>query len=302
MERVEEERNENKNENENDNGDANSNTNENQDKSLEYKQEVEEEEEQEQIGLGDTIMIEGGRLDRTRGRIYFMDDDLIRILPDGVSDSLKDIPLLEDNPDPELGIEGIVLIKKAASASFVHLLDIRPDQIVTTFTSVGEPGPKFTVVSVDEEKDAVLLKDETEATLQPIEPYVGIRRDMNFAVMRVNEAPKVTIVAEAETELPEKPTEQEALFEFLDEEIEVPQIVDVSEIPTHLRNYPDAQQKTDMLQDLLKALDPSSQKNPRKIREIRVLTEVLFHLRNTLVDASRRREKRTQRNKFQDTL
>ena len=285
MERVEEERNKNENDNENENDNVNGNANENQDKSLEYKQEVkEEEEEQEQIGLGDTIMIEGGRLDRTRGRIYFMDDNLIRILPDGVSDSLKDIPLLEDNPDPELGIEGIVLIKKAASASFVHLLDIRPDQIVTTFTSVGEPGPKFTVVSVDEEKDAVLLKDETEATLQPIEPYVGIRRDMNFAVMRVNEAPKVTIVAEAETELPEKPTEQEALFEFLDEEIEVPQIVDVSEIPTHLRNYPDAQQKTDMLQDLLKALDPSSQKNPRKIREIRVLTEVLFHLRNTLVD------------------
>ena len=232
MERVEEERNENKNDNENDNDygngndngnvSANVNVNENQDKSLEYKEEVkeeEEEQEQEQIGLGDTIMIEGGRLDRTRGRIYFMDDNLIRILPDGVSDSLKDIPLVEDNPDPELGIEGIVLIKKAASASFVHLLDIRPDQIVTTFTSVGEPGPKFTVVSVDEEKDAVLLKDETEATLQPIEPYVGIRRDMNFAVMRVNEAPKVTIVAEAETELPEKPTEQEVLFEFLDEEI-----------------------------------------------------------------------------------
>ena len=117
MERVEEERNENENDNENINGDANSNANENQDKSLEFK---EEEEEQEQIGLGDTIMIEGGRLDRTRGRIYFMDDNLIRILPDGVSDSLKDIPLLEDNPDPELGIEGIVLIKKAASASFVH--------------------------------------------------------------------------------------------------------------------------------------------------------------------------------------
>jgi hypothetical protein len=245
----------------------------------------EEETEDEGIELGDTIMIEGGRLDRTRGRIYFMDDNLIRILPDGVSDSLKDIPLIEENPDPELGIEGIVVLKKAPKHSFVHLLDIRPEQIVTTFTNTGEPGPKFTVVSVDEEKDAVLLVDETEATVEPIDPFIGIKRDMGFAVMRVNEAPKPLNVATNVVAEPEK--EQEPLFEFLDEEIEVPQVVEITEIPTFLRNYPDSQQKTDMLQDLLKALDPSSQKNPRRVREARILTEVLFHLRNTLVEYTR---------------
>ena len=270
------------------NNEHNENENVNVNANLQEEEEKEKEEEVEGIELGDTISIVGGRLDRTRGRIYFMNDDLIRILPDGVSDSLKDIRLIEDNPDPELGIEEIILIKKRANPSFVHLIDIRPDQIVTTFTSTGEPGPKFTVVSVDEEKDAVLLKDETEGILEPIEPFIGIRLDMPFAVMRVNEAPKlVPQTTETETETEAGKTEQEGLFEFLDEEIEVPQIVEVTEIPTFLRNYPDAQQKTDMLQDLLKALDPSSQKNPRKIRELRILTEVLFHLRNTLVDYTR---------------
>jgi hypothetical protein len=257
------------------------NTNTNQEK--EQEDVVEEE---EGIELGDTIMIEGGRLDRTRGRIYFMDDNLIRILPDGVSDSLKDIPLIDENPDPELGIEGIVILRKAPTHSFVHLLDIRPEQIVTTFTATGEPGPKFTVVSVDEEKDAILLIDETEATVEPIDPFVGIKRDMGFAVMRVNEPPKPVNVAVSEEPVEEQ-KEQEPLFEFLDEEIEVPQVVEITEIPTFLRNYPDAQQKTDMLQDLLKALDPSSQKNPRRVREARILTEVLFHLRNSLVEYTR---------------
>jgi hypothetical protein len=259
------------------------NANINQEQEKEQEDVVEEE---EGIELGDTIMIEGGRLDRTRGRIYFMDDNLIRILPDGVSDSLKDIPLIDENPDPELGIEGIVILRKAPTHSFVHLLDIRPEQIVTTFTATGEPGPKFTVVSVDEEKDAILLMDETEATVEPIDPFVGIKRDMGFAVMRVNEPPKPVNVAVSEEPVEEQ-KEQEPLFEFLDEEIEVPQVVEITEIPTFLRNYPDAQQKTDMLQDLLKALDPSSQKNPRRVREARILTEVLFHLRNSLVEYTR---------------
>jgi hypothetical protein len=246
-------------------------------------------EEEEGIELGDTIMIEGGRLDRTRGRIYYMDDSLIRILPDGVSDSLKDIPLIDENPDPELGIEGIVILRKAPRHSFVHLMDIRPEQIVTTFSATGEPGPKFTVVSVDEEKDAVLLVDETDATVEPIDPFIGIKRDMGFAVMRVNEPSKpVNIVANAANSAEAEPEqEQEPLFEFLDEEIEVPQVVEITEIPTFLRNYPDAQQKTDMLQDLLKSLDPASQKNPRKVRDARILTEVLFHLRNSLVNYTR---------------
>lgn len=253
---------------------------------------LQEEDEGEGIELGDTIMIEGGRLDRTRGRIYFMDDSLIRILPDGVSDSLKDIPLVDDNPDPELGIEGIVLIRKFPQHSFVHLLDIRPGQIVTTFSTIGEPGPKFTVVSVDETKDSVVLMDESEATLEPIEPFIGIKREMNFAVMRVNEPPKKQVNVAIEDVVDsivdtDATKDEEPLFEFLDEEIEVPQVVEITEIPTFLRNYPDAQQKTDMLQDLLKALDPSSQKNPRKIRDARILTEVLFHLRNSLVDYTR---------------
>ena len=41
-----------------------------------------DEDEQAGFDLGDSIYIEGGRLDSTRGRIYYMDDDLIRILPD----------------------------------------------------------------------------------------------------------------------------------------------------------------------------------------------------------------------------
>ena len=67
-------------------------------------------EESPEFELGDRVYIEGGRLNDTRGRIYYMDDDLIRILPEGAPDRLVDIPLVDGDFADDLGIENFFLL------------------------------------------------------------------------------------------------------------------------------------------------------------------------------------------------
>ena len=127
-------------------------------------------EEAPEFELGDNVHITGGRLDGTRGRIYYMDEDLIRILPDGVSDRLVDINIVEDDEggrdlDPKLKIEHLYLVSKRAAPAFVAQIDARVGQLVDTFSQNGDFGIQYTVKSIDEGSDTIVLQDETEGDL-----------------------------------------------------------------------------------------------------------------------------------------
>ena len=66
---------------------------------------MEESKENEDIlQLGDTLIILGGTLTGTRGKVYFVNDELIRIMPMGVSNRLIDIPIVDGDFDPSLDI------------------------------------------------------------------------------------------------------------------------------------------------------------------------------------------------------
>lgn len=238
--------------------------------------------------LGDRVLVLGGRYDSTRGRIYYIDEERIRILPDGVSDRLIEILLLPDEEgnvdlDPSLGIEKFLLLSKRSSPAFVAQINAHVGDLADTFSIGGEMGLTYTIQSVNEQEDSLVLIDETGGELRDIVlPFTGISLDAPFAVLRPRQPPlPVTEGADAAEVAEAAAAEaQENSDEFeLIEEIET-EMKGLQEIPSTRRYYPDAVQREELFKDMLQALDLPSQKNPKNQKAIRKIVELCMLLRN----------------------
>jgi hypothetical protein len=257
-----------------------------------------DEEETLTYELGDRILLLGGRVDKLRGRIYYIDESLIRVLPDGVSDRLVDIPIVDGDLDPALGIDTLYSLEKRTQPAFVSQIDAHAEQTAETFDANGEPGPSYTIVAVDEAADKILLRDETGADLEVEFNFTGIPQDLPFAVLRPRqpreeppglneeeEAAAAAAIAEEEEE------EEEIIGEFTDIMMAAAPAaaagIEIREIPASQRFYPDIVQRSDMLQDFLLALDEAARKNPQNQKAVRALVEQCMMLRDNLVTYSR---------------
>ena len=228
--------------------------------------------------LGDSVYIGGGRLDGTRGRIYYMGDELIRILPVGASDRLVEIPIVEGDLDPDLGITNFYLTSKRAEPAFVSQIDAHTGQIAETFGVNGEPGIKYKIKEINEREDTITLEDETGGEKKIEFDFKGIPLDEGFAVLRPRQIPLAVNTGDG-------PEEEEDAFENVD--VEEPEEAGLVERPATERTYPDIVQRNEMFQDLLEMLDVSAQKNVRRQRDVRQLVEQLLLLRNEVVRYSK---------------
>ena len=241
------------------------------------------EEEELSFELGDRILIAGGRYDGLRGRIYYIDNEsLIRILPDGVSDRLIELPIYDGDFDPELNIEQPFLISKRVNPAFVAQIDAHIGQKAETFDLNGEPGTSYTIKSVNETTDTLLLEDSTGSELLVECNFIGIPLDQPFSVIRTRN------LVDAEPELTEEEEEEEEEFDdlfedILEDEIEKDNEFRIREIPSAERFYPDLVQRNDMLHDFILALDQAAQKSPEEQKKIRILIEQCITLRNAIV-------------------
>lgn len=177
------------------------------------------------IELGDTIVILGGSLNKTRGKLYEFTDDRFSILPIGATDRIIKIPLVDGAPDSELGITEIKILKKTPQPGFVHLVDLRAGQMVETFLEGPVQGPKFKVLSVNEDDDSAVFQDEAGAEIKVEFGYRGIPRELGYEVMRTLESPAEEQGQEeagkaegAAKRLGAEATEPKSLSEQLDEE------------------------------------------------------------------------------------
>jgi len=230
--------------------------------------------------LGDGVYIGGGQLDGTRGRIYYMDDERIRILPMGTSDRLVEIPIVDGDLDPALGITNFFQTAKRAEPAFVSQIDAHVDQIAETFGINGEPGIQYKIVEVNEEEDTITLQDETGGQKKIEFDFKGIPIDEGFAVLRPRQLPLPANNGEGAAPVPEENGD----FEDIDiEDVEPVEEEGLVERPATQRTYPDIVQRNEMFQDLLEMLDISAQKNQRRQRDIRQLVEQLLLLRNEVV-------------------
>ena len=236
-------------------------------------------EENPSLGLGDRIQIESKTLGRVVGRIYYLDEDLLRILPDGISNRLYDFPITAEGIDPEIGVTEI-LTEPTKIASFVEQNRLRVGARIDTFTSEGDSRNSYSVDAVDPEADSIIIVDESGDKQEVVFNYTGIPRDLPFEVIRV--APEGESVSEAPADAADAadaaaataPTEEEEEEDQILGEIEIPIFAEVSDIPAAQRIYPESVQKNDLFVDLLTLLDVPSQKNPTILRQIRAVVEI----------------------------
>ena len=230
--------------------------------------------------LGDRIYINGGRYDKSSGRIYYLDENLIRILPDGVSNSLIDLPIVDDDIDESLGIKTLFVLEKRRSDAFVVQRDYAVGQIAETFTANGEPvSDNLTIEAVSEIDDAIVLVNSLGETERINFNFTGIPTDLPYAVLR-SRTREEPVLQETETET-EVETTADDDFELFDAP---PILGDIKEIAITDRTYPDIVQRNDMMQEFVKMLDLNLQKNPLRLREIRKLVELCLLLRNSVVE------------------
>ena len=263
------------------------------------------EEEQIDFQLGDRVYIAAtGPIDGLRGRIYYLDESLLRILPDGTFHRVENIPIIDGDFDPALGITNAYVLKKRVSPAFVVQHDFQVGYLAETIKEDGSMGITYKIKSIDEGADSVVLEDPSGADKQIVFGFVGIQQDEEFIIIRVRQPPDSIAENNAKeapsAAAPLSPEEQGGL-ELLDS-LDIPEIMEIREISATQRFYPDIVQRNDMLQDLLSAMSIKQQKNPQKQSEIRKLVETMILLRNQFVNYSKSGEPTGHTNTFYSTL
>lgn len=245
------------------------------------------EEEEVSFELGDSILLVGGQINGLRGRIYYIDETIIRILPDGVSDRIVDIPIVDGDLDPALKIDHLFSVSKRTNPAFVAQINAEVGELAETFDKNGVPGPTYKITAIDEVNDSITLVDETNAEVKIDANFTGIPLDSSFAVLRPRQPVEEEV--EAGTELEEPDDFDDEFTDVLDAEIkgaaeEETGVEEIHEVPSSHRLYSDAVQRNDMLQEMVSFLDKASQKNPERHKQIRTIVEQCILLRNTIVE------------------
>ena len=146
-------------------------------------------EESPDLELGDLVLLVGGQLNKTIGKLYGFSSDRFTIQPRDVTDRVIHIPFIDGLPDPDLGLTEIKILKKAAVPGFIALVDMRAGQSVETFGTDSDPTGVFKVLSVDEDADSAVLEDSAGGTNEIVFGFSGIPRELPYEVIRTRESP-----------------------------------------------------------------------------------------------------------------
>ncbi len=240
------------------------------------------------------------------GVLYYLDaENLIRILPDGVSDKVYDFKIIDGDFDPELDItepperynKGQRL-DSGESLGFTDLMNFEVGKKVVTFKQDGTQGPELTVKAINSDQDSIKVEDSTGAERDIIFGRIGIPLSEEFVVMQkvfeegedIPLTPEQIAAEEAALQLALTQGAESALAlgEDVDEfeevgMLEMEDIVLIKEIGAAEVIYPELSQKSDLLADLVNILDGPSQQNPLLLKRIRTLVEMASSLKNSII-------------------
>ena len=253
------------------------------------------------IQLGDRVVINSKKYGQTAGMVYYRSLEMIRIKPDGVSNMLNSFKVEqvdgEEVYDENDGVSLAVIIEKRIYDSFVEQQDFRVGQTIDTFDHTGAPANSYTIKAVDKEKDMITISDleDPDVTSDILFDFIGIAPDEDFAMISIRhfvapspDAPteenKMVNSAERE-EQEEEAAEEEEVEEGIEliGFIEVTRAKVIREAASHEQRIPDNLQKIDALNDFMSGLDPMLQKDPRALRNVRILVETLFDLKQSTI-------------------
>jgi hypothetical protein len=246
-------------------------------------------EEEASFELGDIVYLSGrnGAWEIT-GRIYYIDESKIQILPADKAKNLETINIIDGDLDPDLEIENLYLITKRTNPAFVVQSNFQVNQLVDTIKEDGTLGPIFTITAIDAENDTATFKNEAGDFTTINFAFTGIPEEYSseFVIMRSREAPiPVVELVNVEREGAAEGEEEEKNDEPLEVlgEIEIPESREVVVVPKTEQIIEDHIQYSDMFQDLLNCLPSWKQQNPKYIAEVRLLVELMMSLRNDVV-------------------
>ena len=169
--------------------------------------------------IGDKITINSKKYGKVTGHIYYLNEnEMIRVMPLGLSSVLIDFPIINGEFDPDIGIltdeDGnldIARNKKGPRVGFVALRSFREGQTLEALTKTGEKVAEYTITEVTEENDRIKVKNNDTNDIQDIDfSFQGIPTDLPFSILRIakakelpkeeekEEAPKQEIVEESD--------------------------------------------------------------------------------------------------------
>lgn len=249
---------------------------------------AEEDSDEAEIQITDRLMIESKAYGKVVGRVYYTDDELIRVMPDGVSNLVYDFPIIDGEFDPDLGVNPDILFEKGPRTSFVDFLQFREGLIIDSYKKDGSFYKSYKILSVNVEEDSIFIEDkektEPEQKLE-FSPN-GIPRDLPFAVLRVapqlEETPvsnedEINESVESKTEEDEEDDEFETIGE-----LELPILQEASKITASEQIVPDISQLQEFMSDLYSMLDTPSQRNPLYLSRIKAIAEMANALKHSI--------------------
>ena len=251
------------------------------------------------IELGDRIRINGGKYDRTSGRVVYRTEAEIHVSPDGLTNQVLELDVNEEGFDPRFAIESVEILQKRKKVSLVEILDLRADQDLETFGSDGELVSKYRIVSVDPEADMIVVNNEVDGDVTIPFGFRGVPKDLPFRAIRGRQAIEKPPSLEG---IEEEVNEEEAIdeeeegedFHFLDEELMAPGlsvgeqegIERLIEIPTSERTYSNITQKSEAYADFLSLNTPAKQRLSETQKATRILTELFYQIRASVLRLS----------------
>ena len=240
------------------------------------------------IQLGDRILIDC-QYGKVVGTVYYRSLELIRVRPDGVSNTLYHFNMEQTDEGESFAEEDQVttahIIEKRKKEAFVDQQDFRVNQEVATFDKEGRRYRTFRVTDVNTEEDRLNLQplaEEEEETIVVECGFVGIPTDLPFTTISIVSAGPSQ--ANWNETAPVVEEEVEEVEEEEEEDIEVVGVIQVTndtvyeEAEVYEQRIPDNLQRIDALNDFLSDLSPALQKDKKELRTTRVLVDTLYYL------------------------
>jgi hypothetical protein len=255
---------------------------------LQLNPEVNPIEEDPVIELGDRIRLVGGKYDGTIGRVVRRTEDQLDLMPDGFTHKVESFTLTDEGFDEDLGIEAVEILQKRKQPSLASILDLRPSQLLETFTADGSPAYTYTILSVDPSTDSIVITNEELGESTVSFNFRGIPKDMDFTIARGREVPEQPIGQALESQESEQSQgsqeseedqDQVENFDYLDDELEATPAEGVElliEIPSSERTYTDITQKSEAYADILSMNSDLLQKLESTQKSTRILVELFF--------------------------
>ncbi len=242
-----------------------------------------------ELFVGDSLEIVSGQYAGTKGKLYYLDEDIMKILPQGSSHRLITIPTTIFQ-DPAIQIKR----EPTSLDRFVDIISLSENNDVQAFDDQGNPVRVYKVKKVGEGiEDYVVLEEKGTDTETRIDftvdgIVVGIPRDLDFEVLRSQDStPEKT-----EEEEEEGKEEEEEEIALIEEPIAEPEEEDViiGQRRPEMMTYSDEIQKNDFIEVERNMLEPQHRTDPKRLQKIRRLMENAYQLRNDILEYDESRE------------